>query len=287
VTAYAQLTVTGIEKLPLDTARQWNSPRFTPDGATILFTSEDFNGIWKYSLADKSVSQVTQDQGSGYGFAVSQDGQYIAYRRTSINASTRRRSQEIVTTSLMDGRRSIVSRASSLPLPVFSGSTLITETSGPLLLKENNATSVLGIEDTKIAIMKGGKKVLLDPFENGSYIWPSLSPDGKHIVAYEMDHGAFVCDEQGNPLVRFGRRDAPVWTRDGRWIVYMNDKDDGHRMLSSDIYCVSPDGKQTIQLTDTKDILEMHPQCSPVDNKIVCSTWSGEIYVISYVEGGR
>jgi Tol biopolymer transport system component len=146
---------------------------------------------------------------------------------------------------------------------------------------------VLGVEDTKIVLIRNGAKTLFDPLGNGSYIWPSLSPDRTRVLAYEMAHGAFVCDLQGSAVVQLGKRDAPVWTRDGRWIVYMEDKDDGQRVVSSDLFCISADGKRTAQLTNTAGRMEMHPQCSPTGDKIVCSTMDGEIYVLSYKEVGQ
>ena len=297
VTASAQLKVTSIQRLPLGTEREWSTPQFSPDGTSIYFTASDFNGIWEYSLANRSMRLVTDDRGSGYGFAVSRDGAQIAYRRTSpvngtsINTITHRRSQEIVTKNLVDGSSSIVSRGATLSLPIYSGSNVVSssgkEMNAPPGTAHVDQVSVLGIEDTKIALLRGGQKVLLDPLGNGSYIWPSLSADGKYIVAYEMDRGTFVCDVAGKVTSKLGRKDAPAWTRDGRWIVYMNDKDDGHRILSSDIICVSPDGKEIIQLTDTRDVIEMYPQCSPTEDKIVCNTLRGDVYVISYAESGR
>jgi Tol biopolymer transport system component len=144
--------------------------------------------------------------------------------------------------------------------------------------------SIIGIEDTKIAVNVNGTKKLLDPLGNGSYVWPTLSPDRQQIVAYEMDRGAFVCNLRGTVISRLGRRDAPSWTRSGRWIVYMEDKDDGHKLLSSDIFALSPDGKSVTQLTSTTGVFELYPQCSPTENKIVCSTSDGSILVLEYEE---
>jgi Tol biopolymer transport system component len=142
----------------------------------------------------------------------------------------------------------------------------------------------LGIEETKIALTVKGKKVTLDPFGQGSYIWPSLSPDKQFLVAYEIDRGAFVCDLTGKVISTFGRRDAPTWTRSGRWIVYMEDKDDGHRLLSSDLFAVTRDGSSTVQLTSTAALMELDPHCSPTENKIVCSTSDGSILLLEYEE---
>ena len=77
-----------------------------------------------------------------------------------------------------------------------------------------------------------------------------------------------------------------MWTRSGRWLVYMNEKDDGHQITGSDIFCVSPDGKTTIRLTDTPAI-ELLPACSPVDDRILVCTPAGEILVLRYEEEGR
>jgi Tol biopolymer transport system component len=144
--------------------------------------------------------------------------------------------------------------------------------------------SVLGIENTKIILNVNGSRMTLDPLGNGSYVWPALSPDKRQLAAYEMDRGAFVCDLRGTVISRLGRRDAPSWTRSGKWIVYMEDKDDGHKLLSSDIFAVSADGKTTMQLTSTSGVFELYPQCSPTENKIVCNTANGNIVILSYEE---
>ncbi|HMK38428.1 MAG TPA: hypothetical protein VK569_03745, partial [Bacteroidota bacterium] len=147
--------------------------------------------------------------------------------------------------------------------------------------------SVLGIEETKIAVLRDGLKSLLDPLGGGSYIWPSLSPDGSSLLAYDMDRGAFVSNPDGSRPLRIGRRDAPAWTRDGKWIVFMADSDDGHAIRSSAIAFISPDGNVIGDLTSGSGRNEMFPQCSPVADAIVCSTLGGEILVITYGEAPR
>jgi Tol biopolymer transport system component len=143
---------------------------------------------------------------------------------------------------------------------------------------------VLGIEATKIAVAVHGVKKLLDPLGKGNYIWPALSPGGTQLVAVDLERGAFVCDLEGNVNVRLGRRNAPAWTRDGRWIVYMDDRDDGHSLISSDLYAVSADGATTVRLTDTPDVHEMYPDCSPAESIILCSSLAGDLYLLTYGE---
>ncbi len=288
---HAQLSITKVEKLPLSSSKEWDAPQFSPDGKRVYFTTADLNGIWEYSIDRRTTRQITADQKCGYGFTFSPDGKKIAYRRTTINKRTHRRTQEIILRNLVDGKASVQASGADLSLPTFTQSNMVYSVGKQVknlpTVSQAGSVSVLGIEGTKIVLLQNGNRVLFDPLGNGSYIWPSLSPDRTQLLAYEMARGAFVCDLHGTVTSRLGKRDAPVWTRDGKWIVFMEDRDDGQQVLSSDLFCISPDGTRSAQLTDTKDVMEMHPQCSPTENKIVCSTMGGEIYVLSYEEVGQ
>ncbi len=289
--AFSQLRISAVEKLPLASAREWSNPVFSPDGKKIYYTTSTFQGIWEYSTAQQSARQVVTDPQSGYGFSLSPDGKKLAYRRTVSDSKLRNRVQEIVLKDLANSTTEIVGAGGNLSIPVFAGSQVVyTNNSTTQNLQSLSAVSkpiLLGIEDTKISIIVNGAKKLLDPFRNGSYIWPVLSLNGKSLVASEMARGTFVCDVKGRVLARLGKRNGAVWSRDGQWLIYMNDKDDGHSIVSSDLYCISPDGKRVQQLTSTQNVIELNPACSPVENKIVCNTLDGKILVLTYEEVKR
>jgi len=280
----AQLKITKAERLPISQSHQWTLPVFSQNGEKIYFTEENFNGIWEYTRSSKSVRQVCDDARSGFGFSLSADGRQLAFRTTT-NEGSRDRLQRIIVKDIQTGAVTAVRQGGDVAAPVFSGQTLVSlDAAGP----ENAAPItggtpvLLGIENTKIAMLVNGRKILLDPLNGGSYVWPSLSPNKQLLLAYEMQRGTFVCDLQGGHLIGLGRCDAPAWTRDNKWIIYMADNDDGQRILSSEIMAISLDGKTTIPLTSTPDILEMNPNCSPVDKTIVCSTAAGDLYILTY-----
>ena len=289
--AIAQLNVTKVEKIPLDQSKQWSNPQFSPDGKSIYLTTPDYRGIWEYSLTTKAQRLITDDARSGFGFVLSPDGKKIAYRRTLNEKNSQGRVQEIVVKELSTSSTQVLASGSDLSTPSFAGTKVIySEDVSTKNLEASAAVGkpiILGIENTKIALAENGNKRLLDPLKNGSYVWPLLSPDAKKIVASDMSKGAFVCDLKGKVLARLGKRNAAVWTRDGRWLIYMNDKDDGHNIISSDLFCISPDGKRMKQLTFTNNEIELYPQCSPVENQIVCSTLDGDIMMLTYEEVKR
>jgi Tol biopolymer transport system component len=288
--ASAQIRIVEVERLPTGDAGMWHQPRFSPDGQRIYFTRQDFGGIWEYRLQDRAMRQITADPGSGYGFALSPDGSRLAYRRTIFEESSRRRTQEIVLRNLDDGSFSTVTTGRDLSLPAFSDDAVVyhrKETGTERPAGSSSGVSLIGIQDTKIALNVEGRTLLLDPLNGGRYIWPSLSPEEDRILAVAMEGGAFICDLQGKVLVRLGKRNAPAWSRDGGWIIYMNDTDDGHRITGSELHVVSADGLESGRLTFTEEIFEMYPHCSPVENRMVCSTAQGEILLLTYEEGAR
>jgi Tol biopolymer transport system component len=286
-TAGGQVRCVSTERLPLPADRVWQAPQFSPDGSTIFLTTAGYRGIWQFTPASQSLRQICDDAGAGYGFTVAPDGGRVAFRRTIEGLPGNRRQQEVVEVELSSGEQVVMATGRDLPAPVYAGDQVVSAPTSALTgsgIASARRTAVLGIEETKIAAVVNGTPLRLDPYRGGSYIWPSLSPDGTRLVAYEMAHGAFVADLNGNILAEFGRRDAPVWTRSGRWIVYMNEKDDGNQITGSDIWCVSPDGRTSVRLTNTPEI-ELMPACSPVDDRIVVCTPSGEVMVLTYEEG--
>jgi Tol biopolymer transport system component len=284
----AQINIKRTEKLALSHSQTWSHPQFAPTGGLIYFTNLDGNGIWEYSPKTRSARQITSDPKSGLAFNISNDGKSIIYRRTLQGNSGRTRKQDVVLMNLAKRSSRVLASGSDVSIPSFAENAPVYSTKSKTEGLAGTATttnvSIIGIEDTKIAVNVNGTKKLLDPLGKGSYVWPALSPDKQQIVAYEMDRGAFVCNLRGTVISTLGRRDAPSWTRSGRWIVYMEDKDDGHKLLSSDIFAVSPDGKSVAQLTSTTGVFELYPQCSPTENKIVCSTSDGSILVLEYEE---
>jgi Tol biopolymer transport system component len=170
-------------------------------------------------------------------------------------------------------------------VPVVSGERGVVSTDA--LGGGTPSATVLGVGPLGISLLVHGQTVTLDPFKGGTYIWPSLSPDGTMLVAYEVDRGTFVCTLDGTVIRKFRRLDHPSWTRDGKWIVYMNDRDDGEKLLSSDLAAISLDGAREVSLTATSDVIELNPSCSPVANQIVCYTPQGEIFLLTYEEAGQ
>jgi len=280
----AQLRVVSIEKVNLPNQVTSYNPKFSPDGKSIYFSNGSFSGIWRYDITDKFTQQITNDPFSGFGFDISPQSDKIVYRRSIYDGPNR--TQDVIEKSVKDNSSTIIESGPTISTPIYFNEKVVTSknsVSMTMVQEGVDIVKVLGIEGENIAILKNGKKEILDPLGNGKYIWPSLSPDGQTIVAVDMDRGAFLCTIDGTLIRMLGKRNAPAFTHDGKWIIYMVDIDDGHQLLDSDIFAVSVDGRNTVRLTNDKKI-NLNPAPSTIANKIAFSTADGELFILNYEE---
>ena len=286
----AQLLVTAVDRVAVAEDRAWGGVRFSPDGGRLFLTPPDYRGIWEHTIATGALRAITTDQGSGFGFAVSDDGTRLAYRRTSYDETSRTRRQEIVAVDLATGASETLGAGKNIATPAFAGNQVIVRIDDRDLaapVSDAGATVVLGIEQMKIAVVSGGVRRLLEPLGAGRYVWPALSPDRSRLAGYELVQGAFVCGLDGSGVVMIGPYRAPAWTRDGLWVVCMDDRDDGRQYTGSRLVAVDRDGGRPVELSGTDAINAMYPACSPAEDMIACVSMTGELYVVRYTTEAR
>ncbi len=270
-------TLTYSQQIVVQSVKQVNGPemktkfypQFTPDGTSLLLTSENYQGLDSYDLATKELKTLTSDPGAGYQPVVSADSKTICFRKNSF----------------VDNRK--FTSFYSLDVETKQATQLTQPERGAALKRPQNLlrsgsapVMTVYIENQKIVLEKSGKKTVLTP--NGkdqSYIWPQISPDQKKLTYTVAGKGTFVCDISGKNVVSLGKLGAPQWLNNN-WVIGMDDRDDGHILLSSDIIAVSVNGKVRQNLTQTSDRIEMYPAASPAGDKIVFNTDKGDLYMM-------
>jgi Tol biopolymer transport system component len=135
------------------------------------------------------------------------------------------------------------------------------------------------LEKGEMVIYNHNSKSKLQPLGEGHYIWPSLSPDKERLLFTKTGDGTYISDLAGDIKFSLGYANDPKWSPDGKWIVYMVDKDDGHQYLSSEIYITDIKGQNRVRITEGKSI-DMYPTWSPDGNKIAFHTNQGDVYLV-------
>jgi len=281
-----QIEVTNTVLLPVGDV-SFAAPRFNPDGTKLLFTQSGYKGLWLYGLEQKSLEQINDYTGAGYEPIFSADGRQIIFRIDDY--SKRKKYSSLAIQTLPDRTvEYIVKNIRDLSPPKYlNGQTLIYRSNKSVRLydpsrKEYLKSDIIDdiyayIDYQQIVVITNGKTTVLTPLGKGNYIWLSLSPDKSRLLFKLVGSGTYITDPEGNVLVELGMANAPKWSPDGNWIVYMRDEDDGHKMTASEIWAVSGDGLNHFQLTKTDDRIEMYPCWSPDMNKIAFDTDDGRI----------
>ena len=89
-----------------------------------------------------------------------------------------------------------------------------------------------------------------------------------------------MCNIDGTNPISLGKLGAPVWLNN-TWIVGMDDKDDGEKLLSSQLVATTINAKTRQTITTPIGIMAMYPATSADGSKIAFNTEKGEMYLLN------
>ena len=278
-----QVNVISTEKLQTTNSGGYFYPRISPDNQFILMTRGNYSGLYKYSLNDKTLKTLNEDPGAGYKVQISEDGSTVLYTKTELIQKLRHNS--LISQTIATGQKKVLvtpTREMIAARLINSKPVYVTKRNmiKPASLKRTDNLYVITIENRKMVVYKNGVRNELTP--NGtdcSYIWASISPDNKNIVYTATGKGTFVCSVTGNNVVSLGKLSAPSWAGN-KYVVGMDDHDDGEKLISSSIIISSIDGKFRKKLDTPSGTSAMYPSASKDGSLITFNTDRGEVYLM-------
>lgn len=284
----AEIKVLSIEPLKGTENQGFYHPKFSPKGDYLLFSTMSYKGLMMYDLATQEMKQLTGAENAGYETQISDGGKVVVYR--DVEYVNNRRYTSIKRIVVETGDIQVVDEPSREKYAFdFSGGTihiakhksirskrLVTD------IRPVEANYVVAIEDMNLVLYTNNVRKVLNPQGKGSYVWPVISPDKKHIV-YTVTQGdafgTYVCDMQGENAVSLGYIGAPQWLGN-EYIVGMLDLwDDGYKYTRSPIVTSKIDGtnRQVIEVPNHEVIL--YPTASVKGDMIAFET-EGTVYVM-------
>lgn len=279
-----QIKVLSIEKINEPGEKGYFYPKFSPSADYLLLTQINYKGLVQYSVTQKTTKIINEDLGAGYDVQISDDGSTILYKKIEMINNLRHNSlvtQKLTTNSkitLVANTRENITGKLIKSLPVYvKGKKMVKNST----LSKTIPQYLIAIEDRKMVLYKNGVRIELTP--NGadkSYIWPSISPDEKRIVYTVSGKGTYIANIDGTNVKFIGKLSAPKWAGN-KYIIGMNDIDDGEKLISSSLKIISIDGKINEKLDTPKGINAMYPTASADGSKIAFNTDKGEVYILN------
>lgn len=285
-----RIDVTGTVIIPTEESR-YMAPQFSPDGDKILFTEFGYKGLWLYDLKQKALTQINDYAGAGYEPAFTDDGKKVVFRVDEYRDN--RKYSSLAIQPIGEKRANFMIRdvrRLSPPALLKNRSLIYRKNSNVCVYnfeskmekKSANLQGIYGyVENQKIILIQDGTRKEFTPVPSGDYIWFSLSPDNTKMVFTVVGGDTYVTDAGGNILRVIEKANAPQWSPNGKWILFMRDEDDGHVITASEIWAYHLEKNRKIQITATEDVHEMYPVWSPHMDQIAYQTDDGKIMVAS------
>lgn len=255
----------------------------------IIFSSPASKGLFFFDAKSQTTKTLNTDNGAGFHFAISENGKTVVYKSYIMDATGKRQSsiykQDIASgkkTSIIKNKRALGSFSYFAENLLYMHNDLIIADKTKLATKSGKKTTAVFTDNNlNLILLENKQKTILNPLGNGNYIWVSLSPDREKILFNKAGTGTFVCDTEGKIIANLGRLHAAKWASDGKWIIGMDDFDDGQKYISSQIVFSTPDGKTRQSLALKQQKTALFPDIAPDYSKIVFNDEKGKVFIIS------
>ena len=254
------------------------APEISPDGMYVAITSKGYTGLWTMRTDGYNLRQFSSVRGAGYIKRWSPDSKWILYRENTDGKQELKIGEtftrNVSSISIPMRKFEDVRWIDNDKLYIRSGGKITYLRSG-LNVQDNKKNQTIAYTDSeKIYLESPSKKStdIIDPVLGVRYIDPVLSPDGRMLV-FEILGGNLQVYELNNfQLHDLGKGNNPRWSPNGEKILYQITMDDGHSVISSDLYLTNFDGTEKLQLTKTQYVHEMRPSFYPKGNRIIYDT---------------
>ncbi len=256
---------------PVTGKGEFSTPVWSPDGNKLLFTDHNYDALYIVDLntSNNKIEKIKTAQGIGYLADWSADSKSIIFREKpmagtfsdvrvkSIDLTTKK---EKIVKNLHPDNTKMISKAKS----------------------SENLIVYINQETLKLEAKEGinGKPWIITK-EEGEFYHPIVSPDQKSVVVH-AGANIYMYSVYGKQKVKnLGIGLASSWLPDSSGVVTFEDKsDDGHHVSASELFYISIESSKKIQLTSTKDAIEMWGDVSSDGKKIAYSDEkSGKIFI--------
>lgn len=282
-----QFKVVSVDRVLLPEARKAYYPVFSNSGSSVLYSNENYKGLYYLDLESGEEKVVSESDGAGYRALFAPDDRTVFYVTTSL--MDKRKFSSLKSSTIEGGAEKVLvgpSRKAIHPM-VFGNQLIFNSDQGVSKQRVSSLKSsvsgdlLVSIEDRKLVVHQNGISKSINPANVESYIWPSVSPDGSKIAFYAIGKGAFVCKPDGSQLVSLGEVEAPRWINN-QFLVGMDSQDNGHYITASSlvVFDLKTNARQVVT---GSELVAMYPSASLSSGAILFNTLDGKLFQMRFV----
>ncbi len=239
--------------------------QLNPEGDKLLYTSNNFKGLWLYSLGEEKVVELSSKNGAGYQPLITDE--YIFFKSKESQNTLNR------IAVLSKNKTSI-----NLPSKEQTPKEYYACEGTSLLLEAKTSSDLYKI----ILVYRDGRQIEIAPLGKRNYLNVSLSPDQTKLLFRVSGMGSFVTQLDGTIIKEYKNAEFPIWFTKNK-ILFAEVSDDGHQYVASELYIADINKKKKINLTSSTDDIALYPNVNGMGNKVVFNTPNGQVYLISLV----
>lgn len=280
----AQLVeVTSIDRVALPEGVAGEIATVSPDGTYAVIGQMGASTLYKVDLTSGAATLLTSN-GMPIDVAISPDSRNIVFRTHKFENRLRYTGLSYVSADGTQAEQELVKPSRTLNGGLAVSVAGITAVEGGKARTKSFAGAkaksmpVASINYGHLDVTVGGRTTTIDPQGRGSYLWPSVSPDGTKVVYTLSGQGTYVCNLDGSDVKALGRLSAPRWMGNDI-VIGMNDRDNGQQYTASTVVAVSLDG--TRQTISDPDHIALFPSASADARKVVYATADGSLFVVN------
>lgn len=223
----------------------YTNPVFSPTGEFVLLTGEHLKGVYLLNLKDKSIKEISDRPGSGYGYSWDKSGESFYFKEKAEKEYFT--NSKVVNYYVKDNHSKKATEIDHNYLPSYDG--------------KNQVVVYTNLSNLKIEAKDlSTSKTWTVTNAEGQFYNAILSHDGKKIAVH---NGAdiFVYAIDGNSKGRkIGTGIATAWTDDDKHLIgFLDESEDGHSVSNSELYLFDVQNAKTKKITSTEVIAEMFP----------------------------
>lgn len=264
---------------------QYLMPRISPDGNFVAFGGENHQGIYLIDYKGLNKTKISNELAAGWNIQWSPKSNELATRENYYNAEIKSKLSAVVLYDINGNKYSLTEKVNDISMPAwnFDGSKVYYISAIGLVtnskISESTTDEFFFIDNNKFISSKNFSCMPeLNSNIKGTILTAVWSPNKSKLAIEVAGFGLLIWDCNTSKLYDFGEGEAPSWINN-EYLTYMLTRDDGYRILSSEIYIRKYDGSDIQNLTVDFDEPAYYPSSS-LDGRIVFNSESGKIYKI-------